>query len=61
VAIVAAVAVTAFVLLQGSSIVRFLGERGVEAVQRLMGLLLTAIAVEMFLRGLVSFMHQPLG
>jgi MarC family membrane protein len=59
VAIVAAVLLTAFVQLQGARIVRWIGERGVEAVQRLMGLLLTAIAVEMFLRGLVSYMHQP--
>jgi len=58
-AIVLAMAVTVAVLLQATRIVRWLGERGVEAMQRLMGLLLTAIAVEMFLKGLSSFMHQP--
>jgi multiple antibiotic resistance protein len=44
------------VLLLGHRIVRVVGARGVEALQRLMGLLLTAIAVEMFLRGVVEFM-----
>ena len=58
-ALVLAMAVSTFILLQGGHIVRWLGEKGVEAMQRLMGLLLTAIAVEMFLRGLMSFMRQP--
>jgi multiple antibiotic resistance protein len=48
--------VTTFVLLMGARITRFVGQRGLEAMQRLMGLLLTAIAVEMFLRGVVAFM-----
>jgi MarC family membrane protein len=58
-AILLAMAASTAVLLQATSIVRWLGERGVEAMQRLMGLLLTAIAVEMFLKGLSSFMHAP--
>jgi MarC family membrane protein len=54
-AIVLAMSVTTLVLLLGSRITRFVGERGLEAMQRLMGLLLTAIAVEMFLRGVAEY------
>ncbi len=54
-AVIAAMTVTSIILLLGMRITRLLGERGVEAMQRLMGLLLTTIAVEMFLRGIVSF------
>lgn len=54
-ALVLATGVTAGVLLLGNRIVKLVGERGVEALQRLMGLLLTAIAVEMFLNGLTQF------
>ena len=56
VAIASAMGVTTVVLLLGTRITRVVGERGLEAMQRLMGLLLTAIAVEMFLRGLRAFM-----
>ncbi len=56
VAIVLAMVVTTVVQLVGLPITRFVGQRGLEAIQRLMGLLLTAIAVEMFLRGVVAFM-----
>lgn len=56
-AIALAMAVATVILLLGSRITRFVGERGLEAMQRLMGLLLTAIAVEMFLRGLREFVR----
>lgn len=56
IAIVLAMALTTTVLMLGSRITKLVGERGLEAMQRLMGLLLTAIAVEMFLRGVVAFM-----
>jgi MarC family membrane protein len=39
-------------------IARAIGERGLMALERLMGLLLTAIAVEMLLRGIESFVRQ---
>ena len=52
-----AMAVAASVLLLGHRIVQWVGSRGVEALQRLMGLMLTAVAVEMFLKGVVQFMH----
>ncbi|HSJ03026.1 MAG: MarC family protein [Verrucomicrobium sp.] len=55
-AITLAMGITATLLFLGTHITRLLGERGLEAMQRLMGLLLTAIAVEMFLRGVKEFM-----
>jgi MarC family membrane protein len=55
-AIVLAMIVTTVVLLLSERIARVLGERGLQAMERLMGLLLTAIAVEMFLRGIKEFM-----
>ncbi|WP_038169649.1 MarC family protein [Verrucomicrobium sp. BvORR106] len=55
-AISIAMGVTCIVLLLGERIIRLVGERGLAAMERLMGLLLTAIAVEMFLRGVKEFM-----
>lgn len=55
-AISIAMGVTCVVLLLGERIIRLVGERGLAAMERLMGLLLTAIAVEMFLRGVKEFM-----
>ena len=46
---------TGLILLAASDLGRILGERGLMALQRLMGLLLTTIAVEMFIRGLRNF------
>ena len=37
---------------------RVIGERGVVAMERLMGLVLTALAVEMLLSGLRTFVAQ---
>jgi small neutral amino acid transporter SnatA (MarC family) len=34
------------------------GDQGLLAFERLMGLILTAIAVEMLLRGIETFVHQ---
>lgn len=55
-ALLLAMAVSACVLLMGSKLVRWLGERGLDAFQRLMGLVLSAMAVEMFLRGARDFL-----
>lgn len=55
-AITIAIGVTCTVLLLGERITRVVGERGLSAMERLMGLLLTAISVEMFLRGVKEFM-----
>jgi len=56
VAVTAACAITAAVLLLCNPLHRLLGERGLMAVQRLMGMLLTAIAVQMFLTGVRDFL-----
>ncbi len=50
--------VTLIVLLAADRIARLLGERALMAVERLMGLVLTAIAVEMLLRGIRAFVTQ---
>ena len=58
VALSAAMAVTTIVLLAGNQVQRVLGERGVRALERLMGLVLTAIAVQMLLNGVADFVRQ---
>jgi small neutral amino acid transporter SnatA (MarC family) len=45
------------VLLLATTLSRLLGERTLVAFERLMGLLLTAVAVQMFLAGLRAFMQ----
>lgn len=49
---------TAAILLLSTKLARFLGERGLVAIERLMGMLLVAISVEMFLGGLRTFLAQ---
>jgi MarC family membrane protein len=46
--------VSAAILVLGGRLSRFLGKRGLLALERLMGLLLVALAVEMFIEGLRS-------
>lgn len=53
-ALVLAIAVGAIVLLLAERIQRLLGERFVHAMERLMGLILVAVAVEMVVRALQS-------
>ena len=43
---------TSIILLLSARLDRLLGEKGMSAVQHLMGLILTALAVEMFIQGL---------
>jgi len=57
VAITIAMLVALAVLLSAERIARLVGERGLAAFERLMGLLLTAIAVEMLLRGIEGFVR----
>ena len=54
----AAIAVTLALLLFAEKISKLVGERGLLALERLMGLILTAVAVEMLLRGIEVFVHQ---
>jgi len=56
-AVTAAIAVCFLVLIFAERISRWVGERVLAAFERLMGLLLTAIAVEMLLRGIEGFVR----
>jgi MarC family membrane protein len=54
-AITVTMAITTVVLLAGTRLHRLLGDHVMHAIERLMGLLLTAIAVEMLLAGIREF------
>jgi MarC family membrane protein len=58
VALTAAMAVATIVLLGAYRLQRVLGERGMLAVERLMGLVLTALAVQMLLAGVRTFVAE---
>jgi MarC family membrane protein len=53
-----AMLVTVSVMLSAQRISRWIGKRGVIAIERLMGLVLTAIAVQMLLAGIERFIQQ---
>ena len=55
VALTAAMVVATIVLLASYRLQRVLGDRGMVAVERLMGLVLTALAVQMLLDGVRTF------
>jgi MarC family membrane protein len=57
-AVTVAMAATLIVLLTAGRLARLVGNRGLLAFERLMGLILTAIAIEMLLRGTAEFVHQ---
>jgi small neutral amino acid transporter SnatA (MarC family) len=57
-ALTAAMLVASAVMLGAHRLQRALGERGMIAVERLMGLVLTAIAVQMLLDGVRTFVAQ---
>jgi MarC family membrane protein len=57
-AVTVAMAVTLGLLLTAERVSKLVGERGLLAFERLMGLILTAIAVEMLLRGIQAFVRQ---
>ena len=58
VALTAAMVVATIVLLASYRLQRVLGERGMMAVERLMGLVLTALAVQMLLDGVRTFVTE---
>jgi MarC family membrane protein len=58
IALTVATLVSLAVLLFAERISKLVGERGLLAFERLMGLILTAIAVEMLLRGIETFVRQ---
>ena len=57
-ALTIAMAVTTVVLLAAGRLKAVLGERVIDAFERLMGLMLTALAVEMLLNGVRTFVSQ---
>lgn len=57
-ALTIAAAVNLAILYFSERIGRAIGTRGLDALERLMGLLLTAIAVEMLLKGIEGFVRQ---
>lgn len=57
-AVTVAMAVSLVIMLFAERISRWLGDRVLAAFERLMGLLLTAIAVEMLLRGIEGFVRH---
>ena len=58
IAIALAMAVSLLVLLFAERISRLVGARGLYAFERLMGLILSAVAVEMLLRGIEGFVRR---
>jgi MarC family membrane protein len=56
-ALVVVMAVTTVLLLAGERLQRWMGDRAMHAIERLMGLILTAIAVEMLLGGIRAFVE----
>ncbi|HLB56182.1 MAG TPA: MarC family protein [Coxiellaceae bacterium] len=56
-AVVIASLVFLFIMLLARYLMRLLGKRGLIAVERLMGMILTAIAVQMFLTGMYAYLH----
>jgi MarC family membrane protein len=57
-AVTVAMLVTAALLVFAERVAKIVGQRGLLAFERLMGLILTAIAVEMLLRGIETFVRQ---
>jgi MarC family membrane protein len=60
-ALALAMLVTLTIFLFADRIARLLGDRALAAVERLMGLILTAFSVEMLLRGIARFVSQLSG
>ena len=56
-ALTAAMVFATFVLLAGTKLQEWLGEHAIQAIERLLGLLLTAVAVEMLLAGIRIFLE----
>lgn len=57
-ALTVAWAITAAILLLSGRVRRILGQRGMIAIERLMGMVLVAIAVQMFLNGLERYLQR---
>ena len=55
-ALIAAWFISGVIIFLSSGLRRYLGERGLIAIERLMGMILTAIAVQMFMTGITQFL-----
>ena len=55
------IAITALVFVSSTRIQKALGDQAITALERLMGLVLTAIAVEMLLGGIASYIRRVPG
>jgi multiple antibiotic resistance protein len=58
-ALLCAWSVTAVILVASSYVSRALGSKGMTALERLMGMILTTISVQMLLNGIHQFITQP--
>lgn len=58
IALTVAWAATAVILILASKVRAYLGQRGMIAVERLMGMLLVAVAIQMFLSGIEKYVGQ---
>jgi multiple antibiotic resistance protein len=56
-ALIIASSISTLILLIAPQLRRLLGQRGLIAIERLMGMILTAISVQMFLTGLQTYLH----
>lgn len=54
-ALTLAMTVSGAIFLLGSKLIKLIGDKGLDAMQRLMGLVLTAMSVEMLIKGIKSF------
>ncbi|AKQ33883.1 MarC family protein [Candidatus Coxiella mudrowiae] len=53
-------AIFTVIMLFAPFLMKILGKRGLTAIERLMGMILTTIAVQMFLSGVAQYLHYPL-
>ena len=61
IALVIVWAVTALAMLAGQPLGRALGEKGAAAVQKLLGMILTAVAVQMLITGVENYLASRAG
>ncbi|MCG6117294.1 MAG: YhgN family NAAT transporter [Aquimonas sp.] len=52
---------TAIILFSATFLYRILGRRALAAIERLMGMLLVALSVQMFLDGIAAYLARPVG
>lgn len=57
-ALLAAWFISSVILVSATALKRFLGQRGLIAIERLMGMLLIALAVQMLLQGISAYMAE---